>query len=53
VDTQNEENIDSVKSVYSMIKVVPIICFIYGRVAGRNIMKREKERVKERARETD
>jgi hypothetical protein len=43
VKTQNEENIDSVKSVDSMIKVAPIIRFIHGRVSGKNRMGREQE----------
>ncbi len=53
MDTRNEENIDSVKSVDSIIKVAPIIRFKHGAVAGKNRMGREQEGVKERARETD
>jgi hypothetical protein len=49
VDTQNEENIDLVNSVYSIIKAAPIIRFIHGTVAGKNRMGREQEGEKERA----
>ncbi len=48
MDTRNEENIDSVKSIYSIIKVAPIIRFKHGAVAGKNRMAREHEGEKER-----
>ncbi len=53
MDTQNEENVSSLKSVYSMMIVVQIIRFLYGREAGKTRVGKEDEREKERIRETD
>jgi hypothetical protein len=49
----NEENIDKVKSVYSMMPMVQIIFFLCEIETGKNGVGNKQEREKERARETD
>jgi len=51
VDTQNEENVHWLKSVYSMMIIVKNISFLYQRVTGKNRTGRKREGEKERTRE--
>jgi hypothetical protein len=53
MDILNEENIDTMKSVYSMMPVVQIIYFLCEIETGKNGVGNMQEREKERARETD
>ncbi len=49
----NEESIDTVKSVYSMMPIVQIISFLSEIETGKNGVGNKQEREKERARVTD